>query len=164
MATKADFTPEEWSQIRQSPVMASVAIVAASPSGPIGVIKEMLAMGKLIAETKVKTGPNPLVDALVAELSTREGMEQTKPIDIKGMTAAQARTHAVDTLKAVAALVDRKAPGDAAGFKAWLQDVASRVANASKEGGFLGIGGTRVSGEEEAALADTAAALGLRAT
>jgi hypothetical protein len=164
MATKADFTPEEWAQIRRSPVMASVAIVAASPSGPVGVIKEMFAMGKLIAETKVKTGSNGLVDALVADIASREGMEQAKPNEIKGMSAAQARTHAVDELKNVAALVDKKAPGDATGFKTWIQDVANRVANASKEGGFLGIGGTRVSGDEEAALKETAAALGVQAT
>jgi hypothetical protein len=163
MATKADFTPEEWAQIRRSPIMASVAIVAASPSGPVGVIKEMLAMGKLIAETKVKTGSNGLVDALVADIASREGLEQAKPNELKGMTTEQARTHAVDELRTVAALVERKAPSDATGFKTWIQDVANRVANASKEGGFLGIGGTRVSGEEEAALKETAAALGVPA-
>jgi hypothetical protein len=80
------------------------------------------------------------------------------------MPPEQARTHAIDALRAAAALVDRKATGDSAGFKVWLRDVASRVANASREGGFLGIGGTRVSGEEEAALRDIAAALGVQAT
>jgi hypothetical protein len=164
MATKADFTQEEWAQIRKSPIMASVAVVAASPSGPLGVIKEMLAMGRLIAETKLKSGSNPLVDSLVADIASPDGMEQAKPDELKGMSAAQARRHAVDALKAVAALVDRKAPGDAAGFKTWIQDVANRVANAAKEGGFLGIGGTRVSADEEAALRETAAALGVHAT
>ena len=164
MATKADFTQEEWAQIRKSPVMASIAVVAASPSGPVGVIKEMLAMGRLIGETKLKSGSNGLVDALVADLASREGMEQAKPDELKGMSAAQAHTRAVEALKEVATLVDRKAPADAAGFKTWIQDVASRVANASKEGGFLGIGGTLVSGEEQAALQEMAAALGVHAT
>src|SRR5262245_60765215 len=161
MASKTDFTPEEWAQIRKSPMMASVAVVAASPSGPIGVIKEMFAVGKLIAETKTKSGHNPLVDALVADIATREGMEQAKPEEIKGMSPDKVRSHAVDALKNVAALVDRKAPGDAAEFKTWLQQVAQRVANASKEGGFLGIGGTLVSEQEQAALKDTASALGV---
>jgi hypothetical protein len=161
MASKTDFTPEEWAQIRKSPMMASVAVVAASPSGPVGVIKEMFAVGKLIAETKTKSGHNGLVDALVADITTREGMEQAKPEEIKGMKPEQVRGHAVDALKSVAALVDRKAPGDAAEFKSWLQTVAQRVANASKEGGFLGIGGTLVSEQEQAALKDTASALGV---
>ena len=163
MATKADFTPDEWAQIRRSPIMASVAVVAASPSGPIGVIKEMFAVGKLIAETKSKTGSNGLVDALVADISSREGMEEARPNELKSMSPEQARTHAVDALRAAAALVDRKATSDAPGFKVWLRDVASRVANASKEGGFLGIGGTRVSGQEETALRDIASALGVQA-
>jgi hypothetical protein len=164
MASKADFTSEEWAQIRRSPVMASVAVVAASPSGPIGVVKEMFAVGKLIAETKSKTGANGLVDALVGEIASGEGMEQARPTELKGMSADQARSHAVSELKTVAALVERKAPGDAAGFKVWLQDVAQRTANAAKEGGFLGIGGTLVSSEEKSALDATASALGVRAT
>ena len=41
MATKADFTAEEWSQIQRAPFMAGLAVVAASPSGPFGVVKEM---------------------------------------------------------------------------------------------------------------------------
>jgi hypothetical protein len=144
-------------------MMASIAVVAASPSGPVGVIKEMLAVGKLIAETKTKGGANALVDALVADIATREGMEQAKPNEIKGMPPGEVRSHAVDALKKVAALVDRKAPGDAAEFKTWLQQVAQRVANAAKEGGFLGIGGTLLSEQEQAALRDTASALGVTA-
>ena len=34
---------------------------------------------------------------------------------------------------------------DAAGFKAWLQTMSKNVAEASSEGGFLGIGGVQVS-------------------
>ena len=37
------------------------------------------------------------------------------------------------------------APQDAAGFKAWLQTMSKNVAEASSEGGFLGIGGVQVS-------------------
>jgi hypothetical protein len=164
MASKTEFTPEEWAQIRRSPMMASLAVVAASPSGPVGVVKEMFAVGKLITETKTKGGANGLVEALVTDIATREGLEQAKPTEIKGMSSDQVRSHAVDALKAVAALVDRKAPADAAGFKTWLQEVARRVANASKEGGFLGIGGTLVNEQEQSALRDTASALGVQAT
>jgi len=102
------------------------------------------------------------VNAVVNEITTREGMEQAKPTEIQGMSPDQARAHALDQLKQVSALVRQKAPGDAAGFAPWLQEVAQRVANASKEGGFLGIGGTLVSEQEQAALRDTAAALGIQ--
>jgi hypothetical protein len=164
MAGKADFTPDEWIALKKSPLMASLVVVAASPSGPLGVVKEMFAVGKLVAETKAKGGSNALVDGIVAELTTREGMEGTKPTEIQGMSPDQARSHALDALKSAAALADRKASADADGYKRWLLEVSTRVANASKEGGFLGFGGTLVSEQEEAALRDTASALGIQKT
>src|SRR5262249_29552983 len=75
----------------------------------------------------------------------------------------QVRAYALDQLKQVAALLRQKAPNDATAFSQWLQQVAQRVASASKEGGFLGFGGTLVSEQEEAALRDIGAALGTRA-
>jgi len=162
MAGKADFTADEWSLLCKSPMLAGMVVVAASPSGPFGVIKEMVAMGKLIAETKAKGGDG-LVSAVVNEITTREGIERAKPTDIQGKSPDQARAYALDQLKQVAALLRQKAPGDATAFSQWLQEVAERVASAAKEGGFLGFGGTLVSEQEKAALRDTAAALGIQA-
>jgi len=162
MAGKGDFTADEWSLLCRSPMLAALVVVAASPSGPFGVLKEMIAVGKLVAETKAKGGGDDLVGAVVGEITTREGIERAKPTDIQGMSPDQARSHALDQLKQVAALLRQKAPSDAGGFSQWLQEVGKRVANASKEGGFLGIGGTLVSEQEEAALRDTAAALGVQ--
>jgi hypothetical protein len=162
MAGKADFAADEWSLLCKSPMLAGMVVVAASPSGPFGVIKEMVAMGKLIAETKAKGGDG-LVSAVVNEITTREGIERAKPTDIQGKSPDQARAYALDQLKQVAALLRQKAPGDATAFSQWLQEVAERVASAAKEGGFLGFGGTLVSEQEKAALRDTAAALGIQA-
>ena len=52
-----------------------------------------------------------------------------------------------------------KAPGDAAGFKAWLGQVGQAVADAASEGGFLGFGGVQVSEAEKATLDEIAVAL-----
>jgi hypothetical protein len=161
MAGKADFTADEWALLCKSPILAALVVVASSPSGPFGVIKEMFAVGKLIAETKTKGGGDALVGAVVADVTSREGMEQAKPTEIQGKKPDEARTYALDQLKRVSALLDQKAGVDATGFKQWLQEVAVRVANASKEGGFLGFGGTLVSEQEQRALADTSAALGV---
>jgi hypothetical protein len=66
-------------------------------------------------------------------------------------------------LKEVSAILDAKAPQDAAGFKTWLRTIGQNVADASSEGGFLGIGGVQVSDAEKATLADISKALGTRA-
>jgi hypothetical protein len=66
-------------------------------------------------------------------------------------------------LREVSAVLDAKAPQDAAGFKTWLLTISQNVAEASAEGGFLGIGGVQVSDAEKATLADISKALGTSA-
>ena len=48
-------------------------------------------------------------------------------------------------------------------MRQWLRDISQKVAEAAKEGGFLGIGGERVSPAEQATLEEIDEALGLRA-
>jgi hypothetical protein len=45
MAGKASFTPDEWARIVASPMVASMAITAADPSGVWGLLKEAMAGG-----------------------------------------------------------------------------------------------------------------------
>jgi hypothetical protein len=45
MLAKTDFTTEEWNVIRRAPFTAGLLVVAASPNGPFGVVKEMFAVG-----------------------------------------------------------------------------------------------------------------------
>jgi len=51
--------------------------------------------------------------------------------------------------------------GEAEAFKRWLYSIAQRVADASGEGGLLGIGSEKVSEAERAALVQIAQALRL---
>jgi hypothetical protein len=61
----------------------------------------------------------------------------------------------------VRAKLDAKAPGDATAFKGWLRQISQHVAEASTEGGFLGIGGVQVSEAEKATLTEISSALAL---
>lgn len=160
MATKADFNSDEWRQLLQAPGLTSLVVVAASPSGPMGVIKEMFAAGKLLADTQGQKGQNALIDAIMTDLTSAEGRGQAQP-KLSGKSPDEVRNAALDGLRQVAALVDRKASAEADGFKSWLLSLSNRVAEAAKEGGFLGIGGTRVNEQEAAALKATAMALGI---
>ena len=162
MATKTDFTTEEWAQLLRAPGWASIAVVAASPSGPLGIVKELFAAGKVLAEAK-SGAQNPLVSALVGDLATSDGRRLAQPTEASGKSPEEICAIAVDSLKQVAALLDGKAGSDAEGFKRWLASLAERVAAASKEGGFLGIGGTRVDDKEAAAIANIGNALGIKA-
>ncbi len=54
-----------------------------------------------------------------------------------------------------------QAPNDAAAFKTWIYANAVRVAEAAKEGGFLGFGGVRVTDAEKATVAEVKQAAGV---
>ena len=162
MADKSNFTPDEWKVLLQGVMAAGIAITAAEPSGLWGLLKEGFAGGSAVM-AKAKTDPstNGLIKAVVNDFGAAEGsaardglktrFKQSKPAEIKEACIA--------TLRQAATIVDAKAPGDAAAYKAWLQQISQHVAEASKEGGFLGIGGVPVSDAGKATLTEISSAL-----
>ena len=165
MSNKASYDPQEWALLLRSPSMAGVAVTAASPSGPIGIVKEMFAAGKVLADVKLKGSGNELITALVADLQTAEGRSMGREgmqAEFGGVGPAEIKARAIEALKRAAAIVDAKgSPQEAAEFKEWLRALSQKVAEAAKEGGFLGFGGVQVSGEEQSALNEICQALGL---
>ncbi|MBT8427742.1 MAG: hypothetical protein KJO02_06915, partial [Erythrobacter sp.] len=59
---------------------------------------------------------------------------------------------AMSSIRDAVAVVEEKAPADAERYKLFLMSIAQRVAEAAKEGGFLGFGGERISAAEQSAL------------
>lgn len=162
MADKTTFTPDEWKLILQGVMMASVAVTAADPSGMWGLLKESFAAGSTLAGAKTDAGSNALIKAVVSDFETSEGRSVARDglkEKFLGIKPPEIKTQSIEALRQVAALIDAKAPGDAAAFKSWLQRISQHVAEAAKEGGFLGIGGVQVSEAEKATLAEIANAL-----
>ena len=166
MASKAAFTPEEWNQVLGGVFMAGFAVTAADPSGLWGLLKETFASGRALMEAKSDAGASELSKAIVLAMETSEGRSAAQEYvkgRLHGAKREEIKQRAIDALRSAAAVVDQKAPSDAAGYKAWLTRIANNVAEAAKEGGFLGFGGVDVSDAEKATLAEIAAALGTRA-
>jgi hypothetical protein len=61
MANKQSFTPEEWTKILESPMVAGIAVSAADPSGVWGSLKEAFASSSALASAKLEAGSNELV-------------------------------------------------------------------------------------------------------
>jgi hypothetical protein len=164
MANKQNFTPEEWTKVLESTMLAGMAVSAAEPSGLWGTLKEAFASRSALAAAKLDSASNELVKAIIADFETAEGRSAVQETLRKHFAGAKKPADLVqrslDNLREVSAIVDAKAPGDAAAFKAWLRDISQKVAEAAVEGGFLGLGGVRVSDAEKATLADIANALG----
>ena len=164
MANKRNFTPEEWTKVLEGTMVAGMAVSAADPSGLWGTLKEAFASRAALDAVKLDSGSNELVKAIIADFETAEGRSAIQESLHKHFTGAKLPSdfvrRSLNSLREVSAIVTAKAPDDAPGFKAWLRGISQSVAEASKEGGFLGIGGVRVSDAEKATLAEIAKALG----
>ena len=161
MAKKADFTSEEWQQILSLPQIASLYLALASPSGPIGLVQEMMASTKGILEALKASSGNELIDAVAADIRERaEKREKLEPPLKPSNDPNEMKAQCLQACRDVAALLSQKAPADAEAYKQWVYQSAQNSANAAKEGGVFGIGGERVSEAETAALKEIAVALG----
>jgi hypothetical protein len=164
MADKTSFTPEEWSMILGSPMIAGMAVTLGEPSGLWGTMKEGVASASALLHAKSDAGASALVKALVADLETPEGRTAARDslkAELGGKSAADIKAQVIARLARIGEIVDRKSPADGPAFKAWLRAVAEKVAAASSEGGFLGFGGVKVSDNEKATLAEISSALRL---
>ncbi len=163
MALKDQFTPDEWQTLGQSPYAAMVAIMAASPSGPMGLVQETLPLARSLSDIKANGSPSELIRTLVGDL-TAEGA--TKPPAF-GKAPEQAQQNAMQTLGLVGELFTRKTSDgslsatEADQFRTWLVGVADGTAHAYQEGGFLGIGKTAVSSQEREAVDNIRKLLGV---
>ncbi len=144
-AMRAAYSDDEWRAIRLGPMAAAQVVMLSDPSGPVGTLKEATTVARTMSEGRPDAPPASLLavawDEPLAmdELKTLGGRKATKDSLLADVRSA-------------VALVASKSPGDAVAYRRFLTMVATKVAEASKEGGFLGIGGTRVSPEEHAAL------------
>jgi hypothetical protein len=163
MANKQSFTPAEWTQVLESVMLAGMAVSAADPSGLWGTLKEALASRSVLAASKLDPASNELIKAAIADLGTSEGrsaVQESLRTAVTDTDPPDVVQCSLNRLRVVSAILDAKAPGDAAAFKDFLRGIGQKVAEASREGGFLGIGGVRVSDAEKATLRDISNALG----
>jgi hypothetical protein len=166
MADKSNFTPDEWKLLLESVTMAGVAVSAADPSGLWGLLKESFADGTALVAAKTDPTTKPLIKAVVADFETAQGRSIARDglkEKLAGLKPAEITAKCIETLGQAGVLVDAKAPDEAAAFKGWLRQISQHVAEASKEGGFLGGGGAPVSDKEKATLQEISSALKLAA-
>jgi hypothetical protein len=151
MTKKAEFNAEEWASVVEGPVLAGMRVVTSSRGGTI---RESLAMGKVYTAAREAQGSSELLDELVTSPPAIEGGRIEKGADVKALVG--------ERLTAAVASVEANAtPEEAEAYKRFVVSVAEAAAKAHKEGGFIGIGGKEISPEEQAALDEIRATLGL---
>jgi hypothetical protein len=158
MSVKDQFTAEEWESLAHGPFLVSMSIGMSDPSGPFGMMKESMALAGRVKDA-IQGEAGELTKEVAADLRSNRP-SRADLIGDHPRTSAEARINALEKLRAVRALATAKGGANAAPYIAWLASIATAVAEAGKEGGFLGIGGEAVSADEATAIAEIKAALG----
>jgi hypothetical protein len=149
MTTKADFNAEEWSTVVEGPVLAGMGVVAA---GRGGTLRESVAMGRVYAEARQRQGESELLNELVSSPPSVD------PQRLRG-AGGPAAVSSGRLREALGVLREKGSTEDLEAYKSFVMDVARAAAEAHKEGGFIGIGGKRISDEEQTALDEIRAVL-----
>ncbi len=165
MAVKDSYSAEEWAQISAAPMAAGMYLVLASP-GLTSIVGETKAMMDAVIKGERPAGAADLVNSIVADMTAKaQSKEKIEPPDMpegaeKDPAAAQKALMA-SVATASATVAAHSTAEEAAGYNQWLYSVALATAEAAKEGGFMGIGGERISDKEQAALDQLKGALEL---
>lgn len=153
MTDRNRFTAEEWMLLRVAPSFVAVGVVAADGSGLFSSLKETLAGANEVSAALEARRDLELFADLAADRSIPDlpDVESLLGAGSKEMQLGNFKTAALDRVGAAVALIGNKAsPAESDAYRKLLVRVAERAANAAKEGGFLGIGGVRVSDQERA--------------
>jgi len=147
-------------------------VMAFSEGSGLGTIKEMFASSKAYISGLKEYPNNEIITSILPSVtSVKEAMGKSSEMRSKAVnrlkelgidSADKLREQLLADSKEVARILEEKAsPEEAREYKEWAMEIAEKVAYAAKEGGFLGIGGTRVSEGEKEAFAQIATALGV---
>lgn len=151
---KSTFSPNEWRAIRLAPQAVTHYVVTASPSGLTGMAKELITAGDATAELVKAASPSSLVEVAFGGVPDEQELGSEGALDQEA-----SRESLLSLVQTAIAAVRTKASSEAKSFGEALVTLSTKVAEATKEGGILGIGGTLVSKEEEQAIADISAAV-----
>ena len=166
MTRRSDYTSDEWALLTTTPGLIGLRMLATSRSGPIGKLRELVALAACLTPQVVpaRFRRNELVLALLED----SGYQPAAAFSWNGLSGvasaiATARLRALPSCENVATLLmDRTPWAEADGVKRWMLWLATSVARASSDG-WLGLG-PRVSAEEAAVLQQIATALHLTTT
>jgi len=158
------FSAEEWKLVRRAPFLAAFAISSVSPSGLIGFGRELDALSRSFQEFADKEANSKLMRALMDDLIMQSAAPVAEQTDQKENIAESepSSQQNLESLRQAASLVEEKTSPEESGlFKEFVFQAAQKVAEAAREGGFLGIGSRQVTPGEQKMLAEIATALGL---
>ena len=150
MNYSGNFNQQELATLLLAPVEAGIAVLLSSKENLIGTAQEMYSLYQSTNKRVAQNYPN---NGLIQELLAGQHKEVDQQVFsqvgtyVKDESARQhAKEDALATCQKAASLLTKADPRDAQGYKQWVLDVSTQVANAA------GAAGQKVSPEEAATI------------
>jgi hypothetical protein len=162
MATKNDFSSADWNTLRDTPSLVGFTTLQAGSSG-LGTVKELFAFSQAIMENQASDFPlirdlTGIGEMQAAQTSLKQsfGGGQAKP------SPENLRQRALEQVRSSIIILETKGSKEETdAYRRMLYGIAEKVANAAREGGFMGFGGAQVSEGEQSFLDELRSALQL---
>jgi hypothetical protein len=160
MLKKDNFSPADWNTLRDTPYLVGFSTVLAGSSG-LATIKELIALSQGIIENQASSM------ALIRDLTTRGEMEAAQASLKQSFgdgkpSSDSVRRRTLEQVRSSLDLLEKSGSEEETNsYRRMLYGIAEKVANAAREGGFLGFGGTPVSEAERSFLNELRSALQL---
>ncbi len=167
-----ELSQDEKMLLTSLPTAIGGAIALAGRSGLFGTGKEMIAASQALLAGVRDYPDNALIRGIVPDPAGDRGAELGEMRDTRAWSMARMKSRGVDSAekmtasvledcRAAAQVLARLDAKEAGEYRAWVMQIADRVAQAASEGGFLGIGGgARLSDAETRLIEDVRSALG----
>jgi hypothetical protein len=142
----------EWSKVAAAPVAALMAVSSSDLDGPFDTMKEVKAAQAALLEATKAAPAGSILSAAFGGGLTQDALKSIRAM-------AKDREALTRLIADATAAVKQHSPSELEAFKATIRSIGKATAEAAKEGGLFGIGGTLVSDDEKVALAKIEAAM-----
>jgi hypothetical protein len=159
-APVSDYSQEEITQLTRALGQVVLGAGMSEKSGSFGLMREVIAAMRASA-TFIGDSRNALLEQIVTQADPAEMDDAEKDANAKPESAQKAMDDGIEAAKTTHAMLLAK--GKAEDADAWAQlllTAANAAVQATKTGGFLGIGGEKVTPSEQAYLQRLADTLG----
>ena len=137
MASKQNFTPDEWTKVLQSTMLVGIAVSAADPSGLWGALKEAARGSSAVIAARSSAESNELIKAVASDFETPQARSDVQKA-LKDCFAGAQPTDCVQRSLAHLREVSKILDCESSRRRGCLQDVASQHRSECGGGGFRG--------------------------
>ena len=158
MQETSPYSPVEWTILTELPIRVLAASMRADESGELGLLMQQATGLTELSSRANEYSSSPLVQSVFDHYKS-QGDGEAQTLQLSEQWIERLLPDTIERTRQASEILATKASSeDAAAYKLWLLETAAAVCAAARTGGFLGIGGERISEKEQAFLDNLAEA------